>query len=73
MKRTPKAVQRFMDEYEQTEDEVAAYVATQDKFFKEVPAPGTSFEGWLAFKLGCNLRDAGTVIRWAAKRSPRGA
>jgi hypothetical protein len=67
--KTPKVILRYMEEFEEQEEDVRQYILGQLAFFREIPDKATNEAGWLALKLGCSPQQASTAIRWATVSS----
>lgn len=62
----PKTVRKYMEEFEENEQDTRSYILRQLQYYAEVPDKASSTpEQWLGFKLGCSSAAAATAIKWA--------
>jgi len=70
MKQPPKAVQKYMAEFDEAAEDVRQYILSQLRFYADIPdKAASSSEQWLGFKLGCSSRSAAAAIKWAKANS----
>jgi len=71
MTRTSTAVQKCIDEFEMTSDELREYVLRQKPAYDAIQVKHTDFTGWLMLKLTCSRRAAESIWKWANANDER--